>query len=606
MQHTKLAELTAWVEEVAKLCQPAHIHWCTGSNEEYDSLIELMLKDGSLTEVNPTYHPRSYLHRSHPQDVARTEHLTFICTKTKEEAGPNNNWMESQAGHQKVDALFAGAMAGRTLYVIPYCMGPIDSPYARYGVEITDSAYVVCNMKIMTRMGTKALKKIEEHKSFVRGLHSTGDLSIEHRLIMHFPEERLIKSIGSGYGGNALLGKKCHALRIASHQGREEGWLAEHMLIVGIENPQGEITYVVAAFPSACGKTNLAMLIPPASYPGWKVWTVGDDIAWLHLGEDGRMYAINPEAGFFGVAPGTSAKSNPNALAMLTHDTIFTNVALNADKVPWWEGLDEKEPVVDWQGRLYKKENGPAAHPNSRFTVKAEQCPTYSPEMENPKGVPISAIIFGGRRPSTIPLVFQARSWSHGVLVGASVASETTAAATGEVGVLRHDPMAMKPFCGYDFGRYWQHWLSFADKSDSLPQVFHVNWFRKDDQGKFLWPGFGENLRVLEWIIARTKGQAKAKSSAIGYMPDASDINLQGLGLGQEQASELLSYPVSDMRKEQVELLGYLKTFEPTLPTKLLKEHSQILNALEEEEMDLLKKKASSRVSPDAFLTLQD
>jgi len=448
---SKLDALNRWVDEIARLTQPDRIHWCDGSEAEYQALVELMLDTGDLTELNPATHPNCYLHRSNPSDVARVEHLTFVCSANAEDAGPNNHWMAPEEAHRKIDALFAGCMKGRTLYVIPYCMGPIDSPLARCGVEITDSPYVVANMRIMTRMGEAALARIEREGSFVKGLHSIGDLDPAKRFIMHFPEELTIKSIGSGYGGNALLGKKCHALRIASWQARQEGWLAEHMLILGLESPQGETHYVAAAFPSACGKTNLAMLIPPAAYPGWKVWTIGDDICWMQPGPDGRLWAINPEAGFFGVAPGTSRNTNPNALAMLDRDAIFTNVAETADQQPWWEGLPDGKPARDWQGRDYDPANGPAAHPNSRFTVSARQCASWSPRAEDPQGVPISAIIFGGRRESLVPLVFEARDWKHGVLVGAAMGSETTAAATGAVGVLRRDSMAMKPFCGYNF-----------------------------------------------------------------------------------------------------------------------------------------------------------
>ena len=462
-QGSSLDALNAWVAEVAALTQPDHIHWCDGSDAENARLTQQMLADGTLLPLNPETHPHSWLHRSSPSDVARVEHLTFVCTPQQEDAGPNNHWMAPAEAHAKMDALFAGCMRGRTLYVIPYCMGPIDSPLSRCGVEITDSPYVVANMRIMTRMGAAALARIEREGTFVKGLHSTGELDPDRRFIMHFPEELTIKSFGSGYGGNALLGKKCHALRIASHQARQEGWLAEHMLIVGIENPQGETHYIAAAFPSACGKTNLAMLIPPEGYrqAGWKVWTIGDDICWMRPGADGRLYAINPEAGFFGVAPGTSDSSNPNALATISHHTIFTNVAVTDDQEPWWEGLDSRTPALDWQGRKYDPANGPAAHPNSRFTVSARQCPSYSAKAEDPQGVPISAIVFGGRRASLVPLVFEARDWTHGVLVGAAMGSETTAAATGAVGVLRRDSMAMKPFCGYNFADYFAHWLSF-------------------------------------------------------------------------------------------------------------------------------------------------
>ncbi|MGH8161824.1 MAG: phosphoenolpyruvate carboxykinase (GTP), partial [Gammaproteobacteria bacterium] len=489
--------LSGWVDEVARLTQPDNIHWCDGSKTEFRTLVDEMLETGALFELNQKTYPGCYLHRSDPNDVARVEHLTFICCENEDDAGPNNHWMAPAEAHKKVDDLFKGAMKGRTLYVIPYCMGPISSPHARLGVEITDSPYVVANMQIMTRMGRQALDRIEAGEPFVRGLHSTGDLSIDHRLILHFPEERLIKSVGSGYGGNALLGKKCHALRIASWQSRDEGWLAEHMLIVGIQNPAGETRYVAAAFPSACGKTNLAMLIPPKSMPGWKVWTVGDDIAWLRVGDDGRLWAINPEAGYFGVVPGTNEKTNKNAYDTIRKNTIFTNVAVTADNEPWWEGKKDGTPVTDWQGRPYDPANGPAAHPNSRFTVSAKQNPSYSPEAEAVEGVPVSAILFGGRRAELAPLIYEAQDWEHGVLVGAGMASETTAAATGKVGAVRRDPMAMKPFCGYNFADYWAYWLTFAERAKNPPRIFHVNWFRKGKDGKFLWPGFGENLRVL-------------------------------------------------------------------------------------------------------------
>ncbi len=532
---SRLAALNDWVADVAALTQPDRIHWCDGSDAEYSELLSGMLADGTLLPLNQSTHPGCYLHRSHPDDVARVEHLTFVCTRERDAAGPNNHWMAPRDAHAKMDALFDGCMRGRTLYVIPYCMGPIDSPLARCGVEITDSPYVVANMRLMTRMGSAALARIEragaQGKPFVRGLHSIGELDPDRRFIMHFPEELSIKSYGSGYGGNALLGKKCHALRIASWQARQEGWLAEHMLILGLETPAGETHYLAAAFPSACGKTNLAMLIPPDAYreKGWKVWTVGDDICWMHPGKDGRLWAINPEAGYFGVAPGTSAKTNPNALATIQRDTIYTNVAVTDDNQPWWEGLDDRVPALDWQGRPYDPANGPAAHPNARFTVSAKQCPSYSPHAEDPQGVPISAIVFGGRRATTMPLVFEARDWAHGVRVGAAMGSETTAAATGAVGVMRRDPMAMKPFCGYHFGDYFAHWLSFDKPDAKLPKVFHVNWFRKGADGKFLWPGFGDNIRVLEWIIGRVAGEAGAKDSTIGRLPEVDSLDLEGL-----------------------------------------------------------------------------
>ena len=573
--------LSDWVDEVARLTQPDRIQWCEGSEEEYQGLIRQMLEDGTLVELNQETYPGCYLHRSDPSDVARVEHLTFICSREREDAGPNNHWMDPREAHAKLDELFAGAMRGRTMYVLPYCMGPIDSPHARLGVEITDSPYVAANMKIMTRMGTAALKRIEAGEPFVRALHSTGDLSPDRRFIMHFPEERTIKSIGSGYGGNALLGKKCHALRIASWQARDEGWLAEHMLIVGIQNPEGETHYVAAAFPSACGKTNLAMLIPPEEMQGWKIWTVGDDIAWLHVGEDGRLWAINPEAGYFGVVPGTNEKTNRNAYETIRKNTIFTNVGVTEDNEPWWEGKTEGKPVTDWQGRPYDPENGPAAHPNSRFTVAASQNPSYAEEAEDPRGVPISAILFGGRRASLAPLVYEAKDWDHGVLMGAGMASETTAAATGKVGAVRRDPMAMKPFCGYNFADYWGYWMTVGDRAEKAPRVFHVNWFRKGDDGKFLWPGFGENLRVIQWILERCEGRGNAVETPIGFIPEAGDLQGSGMDLSDEAIRELLTIDNEEWRKEYEAIAEYFTEYGDRLPERIKKVHGRILGNLE-------------------------
>jgi phosphoenolpyruvate carboxykinase (GTP) len=579
---SNLDALNQWVLEVARLTQPDRIQWCDGSDSETQQLTELMLSTGDLIALNPKTYPNCYLHRSNPSDVARVEHLTFVCTPEREDAGPNNHWMAPSDAHAKIDALFAGCMRGRTMYVVPYCMGPIDSPIARCGVEITDSPYVVANMRIMTRMGAAALARIERESTFVKGLHSTGELDPERRFIMHFPEELTIKSYGSGYGGNALLGKKCHALRIASYQARTEGWLAEHMLIVGIENPQGETHYVAAAFPSACGKTNLAMLIPPEGYlkAGWKVWTVGDDICWMTPGADGRLWAINPEAGFFGVAPGTSHKTNPNALAMLSRDTIFTNVGVTGDNDPWWEGLPDGTPVRNWRGDDFHPGNGPAAHPNSRFTVSARQCASFSPHAEDAQGVPISAIVFGGRRESLVPLVFEARDWTHGVLVGASMASETTAAATGAVGVVRRDSMAMKPFCGYNFADYFSHWLSFDKPGAKLPKIYHVNWFRKGSDGKFLWPGFGDNLRVLEWILKRVDGKADANETPIGNLPRANDLDVDGLGIDAKGLDELLRVDRHGWQHELGEIGAYLESYGARAPESLKREQQRISEAL--------------------------
>ena len=577
---TTNAALRDWVARAATLTRPDQIHWCDGSQAEHDRLLELMLERGEFIALNQATHPGCYLHRSHPSDVARVEHLTFVCTRSRDEAGPNNNWMDPLEANRRIDALFDGCMRGRTMYVVPYCMGPLASPFSRCGVEITDSPYVVLNMRIMTRMGEAALRRIERDGSFVRGLHSIGDLDPERRLIMHFPEELSIKSIGSGYGGNALLGKKCHALRIASWQARDEGWLAEHMLIVGVENPQGETHYLACAFPSACGKTNLAMLVPPASLPGWKVWTLGDDIAWLHPGPDGRLRAINPESGFFGVVPGTNQKTNRNAYEMIRHDTIYTNVGITADRQPWWEGLGEGKPAQDWQGRPYDAANGPAAHPNSRFTVAAKQNPSYSPLTEASDGVPISAILFGGRRCKVAPLVYEARDWRHGVLVGAGMASETTAAAVGKVGVVRRDPMAMKPFCGYNFADYWSHWLSFEGRARQLPKVFHVNWFRQDDDGRFLWPGFGDNLHVLRWVIDRCTGRAGARETAIGFLPEPRDLDMQGLEIGPTALKQLLDVDPAAWRAEMDDIARYLGEFGDRLPPALTEQQRRTRTAL--------------------------
>ena len=573
-------EVTDWVESIRRLTQPAAVHWCDGSAGEFKRLTQQLQASGELLELNQKEFPGCNLARSNPSDVARVEHLTFVCTQNKEDAGPNNNWMSPSDAHEKMRELFAGCMQGRTLYVVPYCMGPLDSPLSRYGVEITDSAYVVLNMRIMTRMGRPALELISRTGKFVKGLHSTGELDPNRRFIMHFPEELLIESFGSGYGGNALLGKKCHALRIASYQARTEGWLAEHMLIVGLQSPKGELHYIAAAFPSACGKTNLAMLIPPQSMPGWKVFTVGDDIAWLHPGPDGRLWAINPEAGYFGVAPGTNPETNRNAYDMIRHDTLFTNVALTADNQPWWEGLKDGTPVIDWQGRPYDKANGTAAHPNSRFTVAAQNNPGYSPHAEDAQGVPISAIVFGGRRRTLAPLVYQAKDWAHGVLVGASVASETTAAATGRVGVVRRDPMAMQPFCGYNYADYWQHWLNVGAKLKNPPKIFHVNWFRRDARGKFLWPGYGDNLRVLAWMLERVAATAGATDTAIGSLPRPQDLNLNGLDIAPEALNELLNVDHAQWRTEVEEFRKYLTQYGSRLPAALTQNLDTVEKAL--------------------------
>jgi phosphoenolpyruvate carboxykinase (GTP) len=575
---TSHAGLKSWVQDVAQLTKPDRIQWCDGSDAEYKRLVSLMVEKGDLIPLNESTHPGCYLHRSHPSDVARTENLTFICTDAKEDAGPNNNWMPPEDAHRKLDALFDGSMKGRTMYVVPYVMGPIDSPYASAGVEVTDSPYVAASMRIMTRMGAPALKHIESNGSFIKGMHSIGDLSPERRFIMHFPKERMIRSVGSGYGGNALLGKKCHALRMASWDARREGWLAEHMLIMGVETPAGETHYIAAAFPSACGKTNLAMLAPPPSLEGYKIWTVGEDIAWMHLGDDGRLWAINPEAGMFGVAPGTSAKTNGNVLSAINHDTIYTNVGLTPDKQPWWEGLTDDVPagLEDWQGRPYHGGNGPAAHPNARFTAANRQLANFTPASESPQGVPISAILFGGRRASVAPLVVQALDWNHGVYMGASAGSETTAAATGQVGVVRRDPMAMLPFCGYNMGDYWNHWLSFGTKSKNLPHVFNVNWFRRDAAGKFMWPGYGENLRVLRWVLDRCAGKGSATRTPIGYVPGAGGIDTQGLSLAPDALRELTAVDAPAWLTEVDGVEDYFKGFGTRLPAAMQTELQRV------------------------------
>lgn len=574
--------LQTWVEEVAQLTTPDKIHWCDGSEQENNVLIQEMLASGTLTELNQEKWPNCYHHRSDSGDVARVEHLTFICSENEKDAGPTNNWMSPADAEAKVLPLFKGAMKGRTMYVIPYLMGPAGSPMSKVGVEITDSPYVVANMRIMTRMGNIALDHLGDSDDFCKGLHSLGDLSPDRRFIMHFPEKKTIWSVGSGYGGNALLGKKCFALRIASTMARDEGWLAEHMLILGLESPQGETHYIAAAFPSACGKTNLAMLVPPGEYDGWKVWTVGDDIAWMHFGDDGQLYAINPEAGFFGVAPGTSDETNPNALASLRKNSIFTNTAVTPDGSPWWEGLSTPPAeATDWKGNAWTPASETAAaHPNSRFTAPAKQCPSVSPEMENPKGVPISAFVFGGRRAKLAPLVYQAADWNHGVFVGASMGSETTAAATGAVGVVRRDPFAMLPFCGYNMGDYWNHWLKIGQDSTKVPKVFHVNWFRKGEDGRFQWPGFGQNMRVLEWIINRCQGKAEAVDSPIGAIPAADAINTEGLEISSETMKDLLSISTDDWKAECEGIGEYFAQFGDHLPEEMKNQHAALAERL--------------------------
>jgi len=513
-------EVLDWVNSVADYTKPDKIHWMDGSDSEFNSIMEKMLKDGTMEKLNASY-KNCYLHRSHQNDVARSEARTFICSETKEDAGPLNNWLPPAEGKTIYNKLFVGCMKNRTMYVIPYVMGPIDSPYSQAGVQVTDSPYVCVNLKIMTRIGKKAMEKIKS--GFVRGIHATGSLNPEERYIMHFPSEKLIISINSNYGGNALLSKKCHALRIASTMAKSEGWLAEHMLILEVENPHGKKYYFAAAFPSASGKTNLAMINPPSEYSGWKARLIGDDIAWLHLGKDGRLYAINPEYGFFGVAPGTNEKTNPNAMETIKKNTLFTNVAVTKDGMPWWEGIEPVSEVTDWTGKKMDPKDGKAAHPNSRFTTPIIQYPHLSSHYEDPQGVPITAFIFGGRRESLIPLVCESFDWEHGVFMGATMGVEQTAAAEGKVGEIRRDPMAMRPFCAYHISDYFEHWLSFGKKSTQLPKIFYVNWFRKEN-GKFLWPGYGDNFRVLEWIIERCEGRGEAVKTPIGNVPQKDAI----------------------------------------------------------------------------------
>ena len=586
---TKNVHVLDWIKEMADMTQPDRIVWIDGSEEQTEALRKEAVSTGELIKLNPELLPNCYLHRTAVNDVARVENRTFICTSKKEDAGNINNWMAPAECYEKLGKLFKGSMKGRTMYVIPYSMGVPESDFAKIGIELTDSIYVVLNMLIMTRAGQHILDVLGDSPDFIKGLHARADIDENNRYICHFPEDNTIWSVNSGYGGNVLLGKKCFALRIASYLGRKEGWMAEHMLILGLEYPDGDIKYITAAFPSACGKTNLAMLIPPEFFrkKGYKVWCVGDDIAWLRIGKDGRLWAVNPENGFFGVAPGTNEHSNPNALAATKKDTIFTNVALNTDNnTVWWEGLDNNPPkhCIDWKGNVwdYTKYNKNdkttcAAHPNSRFTAPAVNCPCVSPEFNSVTGVPISAIIFGGRRAKTAPLVYESFNWQHGTFVGSIMASETTAAAAGAVGVVRRDPMAMRPFVGYNMGDYFAHWLEMGKKLPHAPKIFHVNWFRTDDEGHFIWPGFGDNMRVLLWILDRVAGKVDAKETAIGYVPNADDINIEGLDLSKDTLKGLLEVDVPSWKQD----IGNIKEFYDLVGERVPAELREELDALE-------------------------
>ncbi len=587
----KHKELKKWIQECAELCEPDNIYVCDGSEEEKKNFEKEAFKTGELIQLNQEKLPGCVYHRTHPNDVARTEDLTFICTKNKRDAGPNNNWISPKEAYKKAGAIFKGSMKGRTMYVIPFSMGPIGSPFSKIGVELSDSIYVVLNMRIMTRIGTNVLYVLGKKGEFTKCLHSKAELDLSKRMILHFPEDNTIWSVNSGYGGNVLLGKKCLALRIASYLGNKEGWMAEHMLIMGVEDPSGYIAYVAAAFPSACGKTNLAMLIPPKGlrHKGYRIWTVGDDISWMRIDSDGTLWAINPEYGMFGVAPGTNSKTNPNAMITISKNTIFTNVLLSKDGTVWWEDGEGDPPKegIDWMGRPWrpgmKDELGKiikGAHPNSRFTAPISQCPSVTNRLEHHHGVPISAIMFGGRRAKVAPLVYEAFSWQHGVFVGASMASERTAAQFGKQGELRHDPMAMLPFCGYNMGDYFKHWLKMGRKMSKPPKIFHVNWFRTDKKGNFLWPGFGENLRILEWIIARCRYSVGAKKTAIGNVPKLEDIDMAGLKMSKKDLEQALSVHKKDWILELKSQEEFFKKFGKFLPQEIWQEHRELKKRL--------------------------
>lgn len=589
MTHSRA--LQQWISEMAQLCQPDRIVWIDGTEEQKKALEKEAMATGEMIGLDEQKWPGCLYHRTATNDVARTEQLTYICTSKKEDAGPTNNWMAPADAYQKASSYFRGAMKGRTMYVIPFSMGPSGSPFSKIGIELTDSIYVVLNMLIMTHAGREILEQLGESDDFTRGLHSKADLNLDRRLILHFPEDNTIWSVGSGYGGNVLLGKKCLSLRIASWFGRHEGWLAEHMLIMGIEDPNGKIDYIAAAFPSACGKTNLAMLIPPEHFrkQGYKVWTVGDDIAWIRIGEDGRLWAINPETGFFGVAPGTNTHSNPNALATIQRNSIFTNVLLTEDGDVWWEDGEGEPPAsgMAWDGRPWKPgltdDSGrpvPGAHPNSRFTAPVSQCPTISPEWDNPRGVPLTAIVFGGRRSRLAPLVYEAFNWQHGVYVGATMASEITAAQYGKQGKVRRDPMAMLPFCGYNMADYFHHWLNFGKKIKNPPKIFHVNWFRKDEEGHFIWPGFGENLRVLNWIIKRAQGQAEAVRTPIGFVPAEDELDLKGLEISAGTIEKLFAVDPEDWQEELAGHRSFFAKFGERLPQEIRDEYHALKERL--------------------------